>query len=175
MRNRITLLLTAFTLLAGTLIAAGNIPVGGTLQYKATGPTGTWEGINSTVSGDMTLDPLNGKVCIQMKSWDSKNTRRDNHARDMFEVDQFPEACYTVKSVSGTGEGITVTGELELHGVRKSLPVTGNLVLSSGGVQFTGSTTIKIEDFGMTRPAMMGMKVQNDVPVSITVKGGKIQ
>jgi polyisoprenoid-binding protein YceI len=152
---------------AASLYAAVHT-VKGEVAYTASGSTGSWSGTNQSISGNIETDPVGGSICIKMSKWDSKNARRDNHARDMFEVEKFPKACFHPVEVSGN----TISGDMEVHGVKKKMSIPGKVTLSAAGFRFEGSTTIGIEDFGMSRPSIMGMKVNNEVKVEIKVSGG---
>lgn len=167
-RSKVVFSVISFLSAVSVTLAAATVDMRGEVEYTAKGPTGSWSGTNKSVSGKVTLDPLSGAVCVDMKGWDSANTRRDNHAEDMFEADKFPKSCYQITGSSGN----TIKGELELHGVKKSLPVSGNLKLTSSSIVFEGEMTVVIEDYGMTRPSLMGMKVNNDVKVKVRISGG---
>lgn len=159
--------LTILTALGTVALFAAEHSLKGKVSYTASGPTGSWTGSNTNLSGRVTLSPPGGKICISMTSWDSGNTRRDNHAKDMFEADKFPEACFYPGSIGAS----SISGELEMHGVRKPVTFTGSYTTSGGEARFKGTTTVSIDAFGMTRPAMMGMKVKDEVQLEVSVTG----
>jgi polyisoprenoid-binding protein YceI len=166
MKNlRITGVLLLF-LTAGALWAAAT-SIKGTVSYTATGSTGSWIAVNSGLEGKIEISPASGTVCIPMNQWDSKNTRRDKHTSDMFETDKFPKACFTLKSI----ESGALKGDMEIHGIKKPVIIEGSLKNESGKISFTGKMKILVDDYGMTRPVLMGMKVNNEVFVEIKAGG----
>ncbi len=151
---------------AGLLAAAGTVR--GTVKYTASASSGTWSGNNSSLTGSVTVSPLSGKVCIRTDQWDSGNTRRDSHTRDMFEAGTYPHSCFTILGFEGGG----LRGNLELHGVSRPVVFTGNLRQEGGRVVFTGKTVIIPDDFGLKRPVLMGMQVNKEVTAEVTAEGG---
>jgi polyisoprenoid-binding protein YceI len=76
-----------------------------------------------------------GRVTIQAKSIDTRNSQRDDHLRsnDFLAMDEYPEITFVSTSVEPTGDNtFKVTGDLTIRGVTK--PVTLD-------VEFTGSAT----------------------------------
>jgi len=115
------------------------------------------------VSGELTLDeakPENTKLGVEIDagSVDTNNKARDDHLRseEFFSAKEFPKIAFTSTKVAKSGEKYTITGELALHGVKKSISFTAEKVGSSnievaGGprIGFLAQTTIKRSDFGM--------------------------
>ncbi len=98
-------------------------------------------------------------VSIDMNSIDSNHAERDKHLRDdrFFDVAKFPKASFESKSFTPdqTGGGKLV-GVLTLKGISKDVVIDVEKVGGGpdpwGGVRlgFTGKTTIKLTDFGIT-------------------------
>lgn len=115
------------------------------------------------ISGTFTVDmekPENSKVEIQIKveSIDTAHSGRDDHLRgaDFFDVKQFPLATFTSTSVKKSGDKQwSVTGALNLHGVKKEITIPLELTGEGKGqkgealIGFHGTFQIKRTDFGM--------------------------
>jgi polyisoprenoid-binding protein YceI len=157
--------LTVF-IAAGILEAAGTVK--GRVTYTASAATGTWTGVNDTLTGEISISPVTGKICIQMKGWNSGNARRDSHTFDMFETDKYPLSCFTIKSI----EGNTVKGDLEMHGVVKPVSFSGSLKKEGNRLIFSGKTVLMADDFALVRPVLLGMKPDNEVTVEVRTEGG---
>jgi polyisoprenoid-binding protein YceI len=91
-------------------------------------------------------------------SVDTGVAARDNHLRtaDFFEVEKFPEMSFTSTKVEKAGSGWTVTGNLTVKGVTKSITFPFNLTGFLPGNQrsgprmgITAETTINRRDFGV--------------------------
>ena len=98
---------------------------------------------------------------VKAASVDTGNEKRDQHLRssDFFSAKQFPVITFKSTKVSakeGEGEVLAVTGDLELHGVKKSITVDVEITGRAQGRQgesligFESIFTMKRSEFGMT-------------------------
>jgi polyisoprenoid-binding protein YceI len=115
------------------------------------------------MSGTFTLDDANPsaasvKLEVKAGSIDTANAKRDDHLRgpDFFNVAQFPTITFVSTAVAKAGEhAFDVTGDLTLHGVKKSVTVRMEKVGAAkdpwGNFRagFEGVLTIKRSDFDM--------------------------
>lgn len=131
--------------------------------------------------GSLVLDeakPQNSKVnvTIQVGNIVTGIPKLDEHLKSplFFDVAKFPTATFVSNKVDVTGKKTAkITGILTLHGVSK--PVTLNATLNMTGVNpitnkmsagFSGTTTIKRSDFGMTTLApSLGDDIKLDIEV----------
>ena len=81
------------------------------------------------IGGDITINDADAtkssvNVTIDMSTIDTGVTMRDNDLKsaNFFDVAQFPTATFVSTSIAKSGNGVTVNGNLTLHGVTK--PVT---------------------------------------------------
>jgi polyisoprenoid-binding protein YceI len=105
---------------------------------------------------DVTKSTVN--VTIDVSTVDTGVAARDNDLKgaNMFDVAQFPTATFVSTSVTKSGSGLTVAGNLTLHGVTK--PVTLTVNGPTGPVNgmdhkphagFSATTTIRRSDFNL--------------------------
>jgi polyisoprenoid-binding protein YceI len=116
----------------------------------------------NTVSGTIVTgaNPHESSVTatIVADSIDTKNEQRDGHVKsaDFLDVEAHEHLTFTSTAVRIDGEDIEIDGELTLHGVTKSVTLTGDLG-GFGAGQAEGSkvlgvsagTEIKRGDFGV--------------------------
>lgn len=90
-----------------------------TVKGNFTGMKGDFNFSESNVSSS------NFDVCIDSKTLNTKNEKRDEHlySADFFDVEKYPTICYTSSSVSKTADGYKTTGDLTIHGVTKSVEI----------------------------------------------------
>lgn len=140
-------------------------------------------------AGSFTLDGSNpaasrAELTVETASIDTRNADRDGHLKsaDFLDVENFPKLTFTSTSVSGSGEKFTVTGDLTIHGVTKSVPVQFELLGVStdpwGGVRigFEGSTEISRKEFGLVWNAALetgGVLVGDTVKIELDVEAVK--
>ena len=117
----------------------------------------------SDFSGTATVDAANPstsslEVTIQAASISTRNEDRDNHVRsgDFLDVETYPTITFKATDFAVADETVTVTGDLTIHGVTKSIAIpfefTGEAKDPFGNtrVGFEGSATVNRSDFGLT-------------------------
>lgn len=154
----------------------------GKLSIKGTSSLHDWE---STVSGfewsgdlvlaDHKLTQLsNISVVIPVENIKSEHGRiMDNKTYDAFDSKKNPNITFKVPNQQITGQGtVDVKGSLTMAGATKpwTLRITYK-ALAGGDLQVTGSSAIKMTEFGMDPPtALMGtVKVADNVTVEFNL------
>lgn len=113
--------------------------------------------------GSMTYDPKAGadaqgiRVTIDAASLDTNHAERDKHLRssDFFDVERFPNVTFVSTGFAGDAGGGTLTGDLTLLGVTKSISFDVRLIGEGddpwGGYRagFEGTYVLERRDFGM--------------------------
>ena len=134
-------------------------------------------------SGNIVLDDTDvskSKVEFEVKSAsvDTANAKRDQHLRssDFFSVKQFPVITFKSTNVRAKEEQenmLEVTGELNLHGVKKSITIdveiTGKKTVPQAGevIGFHTIFDIKRSEYGFN----FGMEgVNDDIQIIISVE-----
>jgi len=73
---------------------------------------------------------------------------------EVLETDRFPEIAYGCTRAAASGNGdrywVSLNGELTLHGVTKSLPVSARVVINGSSLRATGEFTVKQSDYEIT-------------------------
>lgn len=142
------------------------------------------------VAGEITIDPADFtksfvKATIDTTTVDTGVPPRDTDLKSdhFFDVAKYPTMTFVSKSVTKSGDGYEVSGDLTVHGVTR--PVVLSLESPSGEVAmgkqtrrgFDATTTIHRKDFGLTYgegltkagDAMIG----DDVKVTLEVEAVK--
>jgi polyisoprenoid-binding protein YceI len=126
-----------------------------------------------------------GKVTIQAKSINTRNSGRDDHLRsnDFLAMDEHPEITFVSTSVKQSGDAeFLVTGDLTIRGVTKSIEVpfefTGTAVDPFGNqrVGLEGSMTINRKEFGVSWNAALeggGVLVSEKITLELEVSAIK--
>lgn len=149
---------------------------------KVRGKFTDWSG---TITGDP-ADWSTGSVAVVIKaaSINTANDRRDSDLRSQrfFNVDTFPEITFKSTKVEVAGEAITITGDLGLRGVTKSVILKGSYLGSAGGKQpgdkvgFDASTTINRTDYGIVWNRAVeggGVMLGDDVEIEISIEANR--
>ena len=122
-----------------------------------------------TVESDGTATTLTAAdLSVDMTSLTSDESRRDNRLRrEGLETDTFPTATFTLTApvevpaaaLAGTASDVTLTGDLTLHGVTKSVQIPAQAQLVDGTIQVAGSITFPLSDYGIVAPNIGGFIV----------------
>jgi polyisoprenoid-binding protein YceI len=124
----------------------------------------------------------NGKVTVTIDTSTLKtdDEELDEHlkSKDFFDVAKFPKATFTSTSITTRGDAAgapgsthTLTGNLELHGVTRSIGVPATIKIEGGVVTATSEFTINRKDFGIVYPGKKDDLIKDGVLVTLTLKG----
>lgn len=142
---------------------------------KAKGQFGAFSG---TVTGNPN-DPTNARIDINIdpSSINTGNAERDADLRsaNFFEVAKYPTVTFRSKRIARAGAGLTVTGDLTMHGVTKEvkLDVESFTVTAPNRVHALAKTKINRKDFGITWNKALdggGVTLGDDVNLTITAQ-----
>jgi polyisoprenoid-binding protein YceI len=95
---------------------------------------------------------------------------------DVLDAARFPSITFRSRSVAGKEAGagvydLQVTGDLELHGVSRSLTLPLRVELTGEGLTASGKTALRQTDYGM-KPVSAGggtVKVKNEIRVDFRI------
>lgn len=128
---------------------------------------------------DKNPDASKVKIEIDTTSIDTNYAERDKHLRgaDLLDTEMFPIATFESTNVKASGpDKAAITGKLTLHGVTKDVTIDARRVGGGkdpwGGYRdgFTGTTTLKLADFGIMRDLGPFSK---EVELTLDVEGVK--
>lgn len=168
---------TAPVTLSGTGQVAAGSQAGYRLNEVLQGENVTVRGLTDKVSGSITVadSVLNaGKISVDLASISTDSDRRDAYFRDTaLQTATFPTAEFTltkpVTLPSGTGE-IELTGDLNIHGVTKSVTGKAQAAVSGDQVQIAGELPITFADYGVQAPSLGFVTVEKNGSVEFGLK-----
>jgi polyisoprenoid-binding protein YceI len=162
-------------------IVASGAPSQVVFQSKA--PMETFTGKTHQLTGAIELDPekLADVIVVRleadMASLDTGIALRDRHMRDNhLHCDKFPKAVFTGGTLSdvsapqvveGTPVTGTITGELELHGVKKPLAAKFEMSMTGGVLRVVARFGVTLAEFGIPRPQFLLMKLGETQAVTV--------
>lgn len=120
---------------------------------KVTGPhVGGFAKFDGTVTiPDGEAEGAEIKINIDLTSLfsDDANLTRVLKSADFFDVEQFPSSTFESTVVKATETGYEITGNLDLHGVTKSLTFPAVINVSEDSLTAEAEFTINRQDFGL--------------------------
>lgn len=130
------------------------------IEYTGSKVTGKHDGGFNQFSG--MIDLVNSKptdsgvqVEIDASSVFSDDEKLTDHlkSKDFFDVTKFPKAAFTSTKIEPDAQrgadGYTITGDLTLHGVTKSVSFPATIKVSDESVEVDSEFTINRKDFGI--------------------------
>lgn len=142
--------------------------------------TGHHDGKFEKFSGSITLaggKPEGGKVVFEVETSSVKTDQEklDGHLKsdDFFGVGKFPKATFTSTAIKAGGEkgaSHTVTGDLDLHGVRKTISFPATIAVTSEAVTGASEFVINRKDFGIVYPGKVDDLIRDDVVIKLSLK-----
>jgi polyisoprenoid-binding protein YceI len=162
-----------FLILASAHAASSGEPLHGTIIYSSTSPMADWTGTNTAVTGTAIWDSQSGKVTaevfVDLANWNSGSALREKHTQAMFEVDRFPKATFLLTESAGDAAhtNVALKGTLDLHGVKRPLDIPGMLKMEKDQISFGGDFILRLTEWGIKRPSLLGAQVDDIVKVHI--------
>ena len=157
--------------------------VGAKITKKHEGSFGAFSGKIEVSDADPTKSTVSFEVDTATLAADDPKLTGHLKSPDFFDVAKFPNAKFTSTSIKAGGENgasHTVTGNLEMHGVTKTItvPVTVKYRAESAATKqagFAGNVLqtvarfdIKLSDYGIKIPAVAAGKVANTVQLVVS-------
>jgi polyisoprenoid-binding protein YceI len=148
------------------------------VEFVGSKVTGKHEGKFEKFSGSITVTggkAETAKIAVEIDAASLKtdSEKLDGHLKsaDFFEVEKFPKASFTSTEIKIEGEKATITGNLNLHGVEKSISFPATVKLDATSVSATAEFSINRKDFGLVYAGKPDDLIRDEVLIKLTVAG----
>tara|TARA_B100000945_G_C20255226_1_gene536451 strand:- start:115 stop:654 length:540 start_codon:yes stop_codon:yes gene_type:complete len=146
------------------------------ISYDGKHPAHNWTGVSKDIQGTFEInkqDLTQSKVdlFVPVFSFDSKNANRDSNMLDVVEEYYYPFVRFTSSKINKTENGFKVNGNLSFHGIIKELTIPVNLEEDNQTVIVTSDFSIMLSDFKIKRPALLTIKIRNQVDLKVYLVG----
>jgi len=148
-----------------------------TIAWTGSKVTGQHEGGFHVFEGQVNLvnqDPTASSVSVTIDTtslW-SDSDKLTGHLKspDFFDVETYPSATFTSTSIEAAESGYLVTGNLDLHGIEKSIRFPAEIEIDEGVVTVTASFAIKRFDFAIEYPGMKDDLIRDEVALTLDLR-----
>lgn len=151
-----------------------------TIDFVGSKVTGVENGSFKKFTGS--IDLVEGKpeksrveVTIDLNSVETKVGKLTEHLKspDFFDVAKFPNAAFASTEIKAGGEkgaSHTVTGTLDLHGVKKSVSFPATINITDDAVTVASEFAINRKDFGIVYAGKADDLIRDEVLLKLSVK-----
>jgi polyisoprenoid-binding protein YceI len=155
-------------------------PAASTVKFHLHHKMHAVDGRSTQIEGKAVLGD-DGKVMtmvrIPVASFDTADANRDSHMRETLDASKFPFVVFkgvtslTVPISYGKELDATLDGELDFHGVKRPLSVPAKLSLAQNGTAVvTAKFPVNLESHQIERPALLFIKVDENVELDVQLK-----
>jgi polyisoprenoid-binding protein YceI len=144
------------------------------IVYSMKHPLHEWTGESKEINSILLMDEAKTiiyqvAVSAKLSTFDSKNANRDSHMIEETEAIKYPNVTYTSSSVNIEGSDFTSSGNLTFHGITQPVAMKGNITREGNKLTFAGSFTLKLTQFKVEPPSLMGIKSEDDFKLDFKV------
>jgi polyisoprenoid-binding protein YceI len=149
------------------------------VEFTGAKVTGKHDGVFEKFDGWIGLEgdkPEASKVFVEidLASVKTDSPKLDEHlkAKDFFEIETYPKATFTsteIKAGGADGATHTITGNLNLHGVEKSVSFPATIKVEKDKVTANAKFSINRKDFNINYPGKVDDLIKDDVLLKLTI------
>lgn len=155
-------------------------PANSAVTFIGSKVTGKHNGGFALFSG--TLNLVNGRpedssvsVEIEANSLFADDPKLTEHlkSKDFFDIEKFPKASFKSTKIEAGArppDNYTITGDLEMHGVTKSVTFPAKIDVTDGDVTVKSGFIINRKDFGIVYSGPSDNLIRDDVSIMLDVK-----
>lgn len=167
-------LLWGFSLLAQDKVKVNCVKEESSITYAMNHPLHAWKGESKEISSIILTDEARTTiyqvaVSAKVASFDSKNANRDSHMMEATEALKFPNVTYVSSSVTLEGSNFSSAGTLTFHGINQPVTLQGKLTKEGNKMIFTGDFKLKMTQFKVTPPSLMGIGTDDEFKLEFKV------
>lgn len=131
------------------------------------------------------MDPSTGKMnfLMNIKGFEFKSQLMQDHFNENYmESDKYPTSSFkgtisNISKVNFSKDGnypVTVTGTLEIHGVKNEVTANGTIKIKGETVEASSDFNIQLEDYKIPVPSVVGEKLSKTVKIKINASLSKL-
>jgi len=150
-------------------------PSNSKIEFVGAKVTGSHDGGFTDFAGKVVLaEPIENsqiELTLQTASLYADKEKLTKHLKspDFFDVGKFPTATFRSIGIKKEGTGHTITGDLTLHGVTKSISFPATISVSDARVEAKAEFSINRQDFGIAYPGMPDDLIRDLVVIKLSL------
>lgn len=154
--------------------------VGSKVTGSHNGGFKSFEGTWYLVPGKPESSKLTAEIAMDSVSTDTEKLTGHLKSPDFFDVAKFPKSTFESSEIKpGSSDAKakdathTVTGNLTLHGVTKSIQFPAKISATSDSAELDSEFSLNRKDFGIIYPGMANDLIRDEVVLKLAIRAGK--
>jgi len=147
-----------------------------TISFFSKAPMEDIEAVNKGATIVFRASTADLQISISIQNFRFKNALMEEHFNENYmESSKFPKAKFT-GSIDNAGSlnlskdgkyNVTVSGNLEIHGVTKPVTSTAEFIVKGGKITANSSLKILVADYGIDIPSLVKDKIAKQIDIKI--------
>lgn len=127
-------------------------------------------------TGNVETSHVNITIKTDSLTTDTADLTKHLKTADFFDVAKYPDASFVSTSIKAGGENgasHTVTGNLKLHGVEKSVTFPATIAVTPDVATVNANFSVNRKDFGINYAGAANNLIRDDVVLTLTIRANK--
>ena len=148
------------------------------VKFYSDAPIEDFEGVTSKIDGYLLCDKndlaKNSEIYfeVQLNTLKTGISLRDRHMRENYlHTDKYPIASFKGKIIEANKNGnvwdVKVNGEMNIHGVKKSISIKGELKNTKKGYKISTTFFVALKDYNIEIPSLMFAKINENIKLEL--------
>lgn len=167
-----------FTIMLSVLLNGGNLysqvytTESGKARFEASMPLNSYTGQSDQLQGKINIKTGEVEFSLPVKSIKTGNDKRDEHMYELLEIQENPKVTFKGKLLNNYElqqgkQVVKVKGGFTLAGTTRQITIEGTLEPVEEGLKLSASWSLLITDYGLERPSITFIKVDDKHELSI--------
>jgi polyisoprenoid-binding protein YceI len=160
---------------------------GSSIQFVSDAPLEKFTGKSTSLSGEISVDPAKpekgkGDIKAEVGTIKTNVALRDEHlaGENWLDAKKYPHAQFVISKITGATAlkpndltEVTVQGKFTIHGVTKDVTTKAKVRYTpgaKGALRVQSSFTIHLEDYKVSIPSIVALKVSPDIVVNVDIR-----
>jgi polyisoprenoid-binding protein YceI len=144
------------------------------ITYSMNHPLHAWTGESKEINSIILTDEAKNviyqvAVSAKISSFDSKNANRDSHMMEVTEALKYTNVTFTSSDIKVDACGFQSVGTINFHGINQPVVIDGKLVKEGNKLIFSGEFKLKMSQFKIDPPSLMGISTDDEFKLSFKV------
>ena len=143
----------------------------GTISFFSETPLENISAVNKNVSAVYDLASSDLVFQLDIEKFIFPIALMQEHFNENYlESDIYPKSKFIGSVVNIIDEQATVSGDLTIHGITKSIKVVGSFIKSKNSVLINSQFIIKLKDYNIKIPKIVMYKIAEEIEVRVSIE-----